>query len=202
MIVNLQKKQNEGEKKWHLPPCAPKLLPILANNYSLEADGHTVALSDSQFLYTIQKYVEDECPYIEGSKVEPPADWEGRKVQFEMNLERKVLPFTPTAGVAIPAGRSRQHLDRSSAAAQARFMLSLRTCAGEEMGRPMMDMDREKFLCFYGPDIANAAASAASLDRGSKRRKGTRPSPPNLSVYNYSHCQPGRVGREAPTQRR
>ena len=86
--------------KW---PCS---LRILANNYSLELDGKTVAFSDSQFLYTIQKYVEDECPYIEGSKVAAPVGWDGKKVQFETNMERKVIAFTPTAGVAIPAGQT------------------------------------------------------------------------------------------------
>jgi hypothetical protein len=38
----------------------------------------------------------------------------------------------------------------------------------------MMDMDRTKFIEFYGPEIANAAASAASLGMASKR-KGTGP---------------------------
>jgi hypothetical protein len=59
--VSLMETRAEKEKrmKWLLPKCAPKLLPILVNNYTLEADGETVAFSDSQFMHTIAGHLEN-----------------------------------------------------------------------------------------------------------------------------------------------
>ena len=55
--------ESEDRKKaitpWHLPTAPPKMLPILVNNYSRDNGTNKVMLADSQFVYTMMKYVHE-----------------------------------------------------------------------------------------------------------------------------------------------
>jgi hypothetical protein len=133
---------------YRLPKRPPKLLPILVNNYACTNkpaaidDDRLVNFSDSQFVYTISQYVNEDCPFIVGSTVEPNADWEGQKVEFEPNLMRKVIPFISHSEHAIPAG--------------------------EEMGRPMVELTKEHFIDFYGEDTVSLIAQRTQTQSPTK----------------------------------
>ena len=123
----------------------------------LHTDGRdeqtkTVAFSDSQFVYTMLRYIKEECPYIEGNPTEPDASWRGKKVAFEPNFGRKVTAFLPAMRCAIPAS--------------------------EEMGRPLVELKKETLVDFYGEDVVRGALGAQALqsdtqkaDRRRKKRK-------------------------------
>lgn len=147
-----QNEPTERLKPWRLPAKPPKLLPILGNNYSVDEPGR-VSFSDSQFLYTISQYVNEACPYIVGSKVSPRADWAGKQVEFEPNHGRKVIAFVPKTQHAV--------------------------AAGEEMGRPMVELTEEQFIDFYGEEVVNEVCKKSisvsdAGPRGGKRRKRGR----------------------------
>lgn len=139
-----QNELTERLKQWRLPAKPPKLLPILGNNYSVDEPG-CVSFSDSQFLYTISQYVNEACPYIVGSNISPSAGWVGKQVEFEPNHGRKVIAFVPKTQHAV--------------------------AAGEEMGRPMVELTEEQFIDFYGEDVVNKVWKKSIADAGPRGGK-------------------------------
>lgn len=115
---------------WLLPKNPPALLPITVTNYAmgLESDVHVketprrgrghgrrskstssdgspqvMKQSHSQFVYTINHFVNQDCRYIQGHPDGPPdAPFSGPLVRFRENDGRRVLRFAPSVPVSMP----------------------------------------------------------------------------------------------------
>lgn len=152
---------------FRLPREPPQLLPILVNNYGLQASaelfasalgnkrrkmeepvGETVKhvyFQPSQFVYTLMGYLQD-CKEIERSPARgTSAPAQSSKIKFRSNRGREVIPFCPSVPVSI--------------------------AATEALGRPFVEITLNDFSSFYKLDPGECDQARHQFIRKSKLLK-------------------------------